>query len=79
MIEIKTDDKYVYSLNGEDKEMDFPSIFEMAEYFKKSKSKDPLEAVIFSKDLLLKLGMEEVAVRHLKVGQIKELFTETGS
>lgn len=77
MIKINTEEKeeYVYELNGEEKKMDFPDMFQFAEYVKKSKA-DALDAVIYAKELLLGLGMDELAIKHLKAKDIKQLFTE---
>lgn len=74
MIKINTSEKYEYELNGETKEMDYPSVFDLAEYQEKLEDLKPHQQLIASKDFLLKLGMDKVAVKHLKAHHITDIL-----
>ena len=76
MISIDTKAKYMYELNGEEKLMDFPSVFRLAEYQEEVKDATPLEAANKTKELLLELGMDEIAVKHMSMETLEALLGE---
>lgn len=74
MIKINSDDKYEYELNGELKKMDYPSVFQLAEYHDNIDGKTTAKQLLASRDFLIDLGMDETAVKHLKAKQMNEIL-----
>lgn len=74
MIKIDTNEKYEYELNGEKKEMDYPSVFQLAEYQEKIEGVSTSKQLLESRQFLIDLGMDEMAVNHLKTKHIAEIL-----
>jgi len=74
MIKINTEEKFEYELNGESKKMDYPSVFDLAEYHEKIQDMPTHKQLLESREFLLKLGMDELAVNHLKSHHITDIL-----
>lgn len=76
MISINTKNKYEYELNGESMEMDYPSLFDLAEYQEQIQDAGPRDAANATKELLLSLGMDKLAVKHMDMETLEKLLGE---
>lgn len=76
MISIDTNSKYEYEINGEKYEMEFPSVFQLSDYQDKVKDAGPGDTAEETKQLLLKLGMKEIAIKHMNMEVLEQLLGE---